>query len=77
MACQLRGFVGEIVTISAAREDLHSGNYGGAARNPAQVMAQALATLRGPDGSVALDGFYDGVPELQQNVREDWSRLVT
>ena len=44
--------------------DLHSGMYGNAARNPNQVLAEIIASLRNPDGSVALAGFYDDVDEL-------------
>ncbi|BCM87682.1 M20/M25/M40 family metallo-hydrolase [Methylobacterium indicum] len=76
IACQLRGFVGEIVTVRAAQEDLHSGNYGGAARNPAQVLCEALASLRGSDGSVALPGFYTDVAELPEEVSREWAQLA-
>src|SRR5690606_7909275 len=54
----LRGLVGEEVTIACASHDLHSGMYGSAARNPVQVLAEIIASLRNPDGSVAIEGFY-------------------
>jgi len=71
----LRGLVGEEVEISAASRDLHSGMYGNAARNPLQVLAEIIASLRNPDGSVAVEGFYDGVAELPPHVAEQWKRL--
>ena len=71
----LRGLVGEEVGITAAAMDLHSGMYGNAARNPNQVLADIIASLRNPDGSVAIAGFYDDVAELDDVTRESWSKL--
>jgi acetylornithine deacetylase/succinyl-diaminopimelate desuccinylase-like protein len=71
----LRGLVGEEIEITAAAMDLHSGMYGNAARNPNQVLAEIIASLRNPDGSVALAGFYDDVDELDPVTAESWSKL--
>src|SRR5690606_8011508 len=71
----LRGLLAENIEIQAASRDLHSGMYGGAARNPNQVLADIIASLRNPDGSVAVAGFYDDVPELPAAVAEQWKRL--
>lgn len=71
----MRGLVGEEFEITAAARDLHSGIFGNAARNALQVLADVLASLRAPDGSVALAGFYDGVRELPDEVRAQWARL--
>jgi acetylornithine deacetylase/succinyl-diaminopimelate desuccinylase-like protein len=71
----LRGLVGEEIEITAAAMDLHSGMYGNAARNPNQVLAEIIASLRNPDGSVAVAGFYDDVAELDDITRDSWSRL--
>jgi acetylornithine deacetylase/succinyl-diaminopimelate desuccinylase-like protein len=71
----LRGLVGEEVEITAADMDLHSGMFGNAARNPNQVLADIIASLRNPDGSVAVAGFYDDVAELDEVTRESWARL--
>ncbi|WMT88599.1 dipeptidase [Pelagibacterium sp. 26DY04] len=71
----LRGLVADQVEIQAASRDLHSGMYGNAARNPNQVLAEIIASLRNPDGSVAIEGFYDDVPELPEAVAEQWKRL--
>ncbi|WP_159289220.1 M20/M25/M40 family metallo-hydrolase [Methylosinus sporium] len=77
IGCQLRGFVGEIVSIKAAARDLHSGDYGGAARNPAIVMAKALASLVNLDGTINLPGFYEGVSEIPELLKRDWHKLET
>ena len=71
----LRGLVGEEVTITCASHDLHSGMYGNAARNPIQVLADIIASLRNPDGSVAIDGFYDDVRELPPDIAAQWKAL--
>lgn len=71
----LRGLVGEEITITCASHDLHSGMYGNAARNPIQVLSEIIASLRNPDGSVAIAGFYDDVAELPDDVAALWKRL--
>jgi acetylornithine deacetylase/succinyl-diaminopimelate desuccinylase-like protein len=71
----LRGLVGEEIEIVCADHDLHSGMYGNAARNPNQVLAEIIASLRNPDGSVAVAGFYDDVEEVAPDVAERWKNL--
>lgn len=71
----LRGLVGEEIEITCASHDLHSGMFGNAARNPIQVLADIIASLRNPDGSVAIDGFYDDVAELPDDIAALWKRL--
>jgi acetylornithine deacetylase/succinyl-diaminopimelate desuccinylase-like protein len=50
--------------------------YGNAARNPNQVLADIIASLRTPDGAVAVEGFYDGVTELPPDISELWKALA-
>lgn len=71
----LRGMVAEEVTISCANKDLHSGMFGNAARNPNQVLAEIIASLRAPDGSVTLPGFYDDVAEISPELKAQWASL--
>ena len=71
----LRGIVAEEIEITCASHDLHSGMYGNAARNPIQVLGEIIASLRNPDGSVAIEGFYDDVKELPADVAALWKRL--
>ena len=71
----LRGLVGEEVTIRAADRDLHSGEFGGAAANPAHILAKVLADLHDDDGRVTLPGFYDGVEETPPEVLATWRAL--
>lgn len=71
----LRGMVGEEIIISAADRDLHSGLFGGPARNPIHVLADILARLHDDNGRVTLPGFYDGVDELPGEVKKIWDTL--
>ncbi|MCZ4347645.1 M20/M25/M40 family metallo-hydrolase [Devosia neptuniae] len=71
----LRGMVGEEIEITCANKDLHSGMFGNAARNPNQLLAEIIASLRAPDGSVTLDGFYDDVAEVSPEIKAQWASL--
>jgi len=71
----LRGLVGEEVIVTAADRDLHSGLFGGAARNPIHVLADVLAGLHDRDGRVTLPGFYDGVGDPPADIRTQWQAL--
>lgn len=71
----LRGLVGEEIVITAASKDLHSGLFGGAARNPNHVLAKILADLHDENGHVRVPGFYDGVAETPAAIRAQWDSL--
>src|SRR5690606_26817967 len=71
----LRGLVADEIEITCAAMDLHSGMYGSAARNPNQVLAEIIASLRNPDGSVAIAGFYDDVDELDPITQDSFNKL--
>ncbi|MBB4065827.1 dipeptidase [Gellertiella hungarica] len=71
----LRGLVGEEIVVKAAKRDLHSGYYGGAAANPIHVLARILAGLHDETGRVTLPGFYDGVEETPEDIKAMWQTL--
>lgn len=71
----LRGLMKEEITIHAASRDLHSGFYGGIARNPIRVLSGLLAGLQDDDGHITLPGFYDGVEDLTDALRAQWDAL--
>lgn len=57
----LRGVSHFTVRLTGPNRDLHSGEYGGVAPNPAQALAELVASLHAPDGSVAVAHFHDGI----------------
>ncbi len=71
----LRGLLGEEITIQAASRDLHSGFYGSAAANPIRILSKVLSGLHDENGRVTLDGFYDGVPETPDEIKQMWAGL--
>lgn len=75
ISTMLRGMVGEEITITGPSLDLHSGMYGGPAINPIRVLARILADLHDDSGRITLPGFYDGVPELDDTIRQQWASL--
>jgi acetylornithine deacetylase/succinyl-diaminopimelate desuccinylase-like protein len=75
IAISLRGLVGEEIEIRAADKDLHSGYFGGAARNPIHVLADILAALHDADNRVTVPGFYAGADEPPPEVADQWASL--
>ncbi len=71
----LRGLLGEELTITGPDKDLHSGMYGGAAMNPIRVLSRIIASLHDETGRITVPGFYDGVPELSNALRDQWEGL--
>jgi acetylornithine deacetylase/succinyl-diaminopimelate desuccinylase-like protein len=71
----LRGLVYEEVRIKAANRDLHSGVFGGGARNPIRVLTYVLGGLFDADGRITIPGFYDGVKDLPPDVLAQWKKL--
>ncbi|NLB72079.1 MAG: dipeptidase [Chloroflexi bacterium] len=65
----LRGMTYFEVRVDGPRADLHSGLWGGNVANPANVLAQIISKLHNEDGSVAIPGFYDRIPELTAEER--------
>lgn len=72
---QLRGLLGEEITITGPNKDLHSGMFGGLAMNPARVLTKIIAALHDEDGRITVPEFYDGVPELSAEMAASWDAL--
>ena len=59
-----RGILSAELTVFGARRDLHSGNYGNWAPNPALDLSRLLASMKDDQGRVTIAGFYDDVVPL-------------
>jgi len=57
----LRGGLSMELEVTGPPQDLHSGNFGGAIHNPAQVLCEVIAALHDARGRVRIPGFYDRV----------------
>jgi acetylornithine deacetylase/succinyl-diaminopimelate desuccinylase-like protein len=56
-----RGGAGLTVTVYTAKSAMHSGNYGNWLPDANVRLSQLIASMVGPTGKVAIDGFYDDV----------------
>jgi acetylornithine deacetylase/succinyl-diaminopimelate desuccinylase-like protein len=71
VAVMSKGLAAMDIVVEGASTDLHSGRYGGTVANPLHALAGILASLHHPDGKVAVDGFYDGIPALTAQRRRE------
>ena len=72
----LRGMLSLEMRVAGPRRDLHSGRFGGAVHNPAQVLCDLVSGLHDAAGRVAVAGFYDEVRELSQAERDAIAALA-
>ncbi len=54
----VRGAVQGELRVTGPPQDLHSGRYGGAVRNPIHSLARIISALHDSEGRVQLPGFY-------------------
>lgn len=71
----MRGMAYFEMEVRIGAHDLHSGQYGGAVPNAANVLSAIIASLHDSDGSIAVDGIYDDVAEAPAAVREEWHKM--
>ncbi|MDO4817737.1 MAG: dipeptidase [Akkermansia sp.] len=71
----LKGLCCFELEVSAPAMDLHSGIFGGAVANPITTLCEMIATTHDENNHVAVEGFYDGVHEIEQWERESWRRV--
>jgi acetylornithine deacetylase/succinyl-diaminopimelate desuccinylase-like protein len=67
----LRGLSYFEIRVHGPAGDLHSGEFGGAVENPANVLCRVIAGMQDAQGRVTLPGFYDQVrPISKQELAE-------
>jgi acetylornithine deacetylase/succinyl-diaminopimelate desuccinylase-like protein len=71
----LRGLTYMQIDLRGTKGDLHSGSFGGAVANPANVLAHIIAQLKDKSGNIKIPGFYDDVRPLREEERNEFKRL--
>lgn len=74
ITCGLRGLAYMEVEVTGPNKDLHSGIFGGAVANPANVLARLITRLVDDKGHVNIPGFYDDVRILTPSEREAFNK---
>jgi acetylornithine deacetylase/succinyl-diaminopimelate desuccinylase-like protein len=70
----LRGLLGFILTLETGTVDTHSGETGGASRNPIAELMQLVTDLYDVrTGKIKIKGFYDDVIPPSKQELQDWA----
>ena len=70
----LRGLAFMEVEVTGPNKDLHSGIFGGAVANPANVLAKMIASLTDENNKITIPGFYDDVLEVSAEERAEMAK---
>ncbi len=70
-----KGITGCQVNIRTASTDMHSGMYGATVPNAVRAAAQLAASFHDEDNRVTVEGFYDDVVDLTDEVRSDFAEV--
>ena len=70
----LRGLSYMEVEVTGPNRDLHSGLYGGAVGNPANLLAKMIASLTDENNHITIPGFYDDVQEVSDGERAEMAK---
>lgn len=70
----LRGLSYMEVEVTGPNRDLHSGLYGGAVGNPANLLAKMIASLTDENNHITIPGFYDDVQEVSDTERAEMAK---
>ena len=71
----MKGLAASEIHVSGPNQDLHSGIYGGGVQNPIHALVRLLDSMRAPDGTITVDGFYDAVRPLDAAERAQIARI--
>ncbi len=70
----LRGLLGFLLTLETGMTDTHSGETGGASRNPIAELMRLVCDLYDPlTGKIKIKGFYDDVIPPSKAELSDWA----
>src|SRR5437588_2763423 len=68
----LRGIVYTEVEVRGAKQDLHSGTYGGIAPNPLHTLAVIIVGLKDAEGHIHIPGLYDKLRQPAPEEKKFW-----
>lgn len=71
----LRGIAAVEVFVYGPNRDVHSGSFGGAIANPANVLCSMIGQLHDKSGKVAIPGFYQKVRDIGAWERRQFKKL--
>lgn len=71
----LKGLCCFELEVSGPAMDLHSGCFGGAVANPITALCEMIATTHDEKNHVTVEGFYEGVSDIEDWERESWKRV--
>lgn len=66
----LRGLSYFQIEVTGPNRDLHSGLFGGAVANPANILAKMIASMHDENNHITIPGFYDDVLEASEEERK-------
>jgi len=70
----LRGLSFMEVTVTGPNKDLHSGIFGGAVANPANILCKMIDSLLDENNKVTIPGFYDDVMLVSDDERKEMAK---
>ncbi len=70
----LRGLSYMEVEVTGPNRDLHSGLFGGAVANPANILTKLIASLTDEKNRITIPGFYDDVEIVSEEERAEMSK---
>lgn len=71
----LRGLAYFQIDVKGSKQDLHSGSFGGATKNPIQALTEMLNRMKDGEGRITIPGFYDDVVDIAPEEREALKKL--
>jgi acetylornithine deacetylase/succinyl-diaminopimelate desuccinylase-like protein len=70
----LRGLSYMEVEVTGPNKDLHSGLFGGAVANPANILAKMISSLMDENNHITIPGFYDDVLTISDEERKEMAK---
>lgn len=71
----LRGLAYFEIKVTSAKQDLHSGLFGGAVKNPAIALCELITGMHDEQERITLPNFYDRVRPLDSKEKTELGRL--